>query len=270
MKRKEKLFIKLGELISKKSFLNPLKTIIKSTYYGINGHEYSYFSDRNGEHELMEYILSNLKETNLIIFDGGCNRGDFTEDLLEFINKLKIENFEIHLFDIDEEMIKKCESRFKKFKNIKINFFGLSDTNRDEEAIFYPDDPTRNSLKGTALEIGWDYFKKKVKLISGDFYCKKNKLKKIDFLKLDLEGFDFEALKGFSDMFIEKRINFVQFEYTFRALDRRILLRDLFEFFSHFDYEMGFVRKSGIQPIKKFDSRMNDWTLGPNFYAKPK
>ena len=71
-------------------------------------------------------------------------------------------------------------------------------------------------------------------------------------------------------MFEEKRINFVQFEYTFRALDRRILLRDFFEFFSDFDYEMGFIRKSGIKPIEKFDSRMNDWTLGPNFYAKPK
>ncbi len=270
MKKREKFFIKLGEIISKTTFLTLFENVIKSTFYGIKGHEYSYFSDRNGEHELMEYILSAFKKTNLVIFDGGCNRGDFTRDLINFINKLKLENFEIHLFDIDENMIKKCNSRFRNFKNIKINFFGLSDTNRNEEAIFYPDDPTRNSLEGTALEIGWDYFKSQVKLINGDYYCKKNKLKKIDFLKLDLEGFDLEALKGFSEMFKEKRINFVQFEYTFRALDRRILLRDFFEFFSNFDYEMGFIRKSGIKPIEKFDSRMNDWTLGPNFYAKPK
>ncbi len=270
MKKKEKLFIKLGEVIGKKSFLAPLRNVFKAIFHGINGHEYSYFSDRNGEHELMEHILLNLKSSNLVIFDGGCNRGDFTQDLINFIKKSKLNNFEMHLFDIDEVMIKICKSRFRELENIKINFFGLSDSNRNEEAIFYPDDPTRNSLKGTPLEIGWDYFKNQVNLINGDDYCKKNNLDKIDFLKLDLEGFDLEALKGFSDMFSQKKINFVQFEYTFRALDRRILLRDFYEFFSGFDYEMGFIRKSGILPINKFDARMNDWTLGPNFYAKLK
>ena len=140
------------------------------------------------------------------------------------LNLSKIRNFEIHLFDIDKEMTKKCTFRFEKFKNIKVNFLGLSDKNKDEEAIFYPDDPTRNSLKGTPIEIGWKYFKENVKLINGDSYCKDNNLNKIDFLKLDLEGFDFEALKGFSRFFEEKKIKFVQFEYTFRALERRILL----------------------------------------------
>ena len=270
MKKKEKLFIKIGEIIGRYIIFTPLKKVIKSTYYGITGHEYSYFSDRNGELELMEFIVSKSKNNNLIIIDGGCNRGDFTNDLIKFINKFEKNNYEIHLFDIDKEMIKKCSTRFEKLKNIKINYLGLSDTNKEEEAIIYPDDPTRNSLNGTPLEIGWDYFKEKVKLINGDSYCERNKLINIDFLKLDLEGFDFDALKGFSCLFNQKKINFVQFEYTFRALDRRILLRDFFDFFSGYDYEMGFIRKNGIKPIKKFDSRMNDWTLGPNFYAKPK
>ncbi len=270
MKKREKLFIKIGEIIGRNVILTPLKNIIKSTFIGITGHEYSYFSDRNGELQLMEDILFNAKNNNLIIFDGGCNRGDFTNDLVKFINKFEINNYQIHLFDIDKEMIKRCASRFRKLENIKINHLGLSDKNKESEAIFYPDDPTRNSLKGTPLEIGWEYFEEKVKLINGDYYCESNNLTKIDFLKLDLEGFDMEALSGLSGLFNQKKINFVQFEYTFRALDRRILLRDFYDFFSKYDYEMGFIRKNGTIPIKKFDSRMNDWTLGPNFYAKPK
>ena len=66
---------------------------------------------------------------------------------------------------------------------------------------------------------------------------------------MDLEGFDLEALKGFSNSFKEKKIKFVQFEYTFRALDRRILLRDFYDFFSEYEYEMGFIRKNGIEAI---------------------
>ena len=35
------------------------------------------------------------------------------------------------------------------------------------------------------------------------------------------------------------------------------------------NYEIGFIRKDGLKPIIKFYPQFNDWTLGPNFYAKP-
>ena len=67
----------------------------------------------------------------------------------------------------------------------------------------------------------------------------------------------------------DQRIEFIQFEHTHRALDRRILLRDFYEFFKNNGYEIGFIRKDGLKPITKFYPQFNDWTLGPNFYAKP-
>ena len=167
-------------------------------------------------------------------------------------------------------MIEKCKKKFINNSSIIINNLGIAEEPGEFEARIYPEDRTRNSLIETPIEIGWDYFLEKVKLTTGDEYCKSMNIKRIDFLKLDLEGYDFDALKGFKNLFSKKAIKFLQFEYTFRALDRRILLRDIFEFFEAKDYEMGFIRKNGLFPIKKFNTRFNDWNLGPNFYAKPK
>ncbi len=270
MKASEKLIIKFGKFLgSKKNIIfEYLVKIIQALNYGIKGHEFSYYSDRNGENELIENVIANSDYKDMIIFDCGCNRGDYTNYLLKELNK-KNNKYCIYLFDIDNVMIDICKKKFKGDSSIFINNLGLAEKAGFCEAIIYPDDRTRNSLIETPLEIGWNYHLEKVKLTTGDQFCNLNNINRIDLLKLDLEGYDFDALKGFKNLLSKKVIKFLQFEYTFRALDRRILFRDIFEFFQSLEYEVGFIRKDGLISIKTFVPRFNDWTLGPNFYARP-
>ena len=270
MKKSELSILKIGKFIGSKKFIifEYCVKIIKALHHGIKGYEFSYSSDRNGENELIKNVIEKSNYKKMIIFDCGCNRGDYTNTLLKELNK-KENDYKIHLFDIDNEMIDICKNKFKGDTSIFINNLGLAEKAGVFEARIYPDDRTRNSLIETPIEIGWNFNLEKVKLTTGDDYCSLNNIKRIDLLKLDLEGYDFDALKGFKNLLSNKVIKFLQFEYTFRALDRRILLRDIFEFFESLDYEIGFIRKDGLFSIKTFDPRFNDWTLGPNFYAKP-
>tara|TARA_Y100000739_G_C20610078_1_gene468034 strand:+ start:1112 stop:1933 length:822 start_codon:yes stop_codon:yes gene_type:complete len=271
MKLKERIVIKIGENLRGNGFFQRnFRKIIFSLMHGINGFEFSYFSDRNGEHELLDnQIGKNNSDLKHIVFDGGSNRGDYCNEIVSRFNKKQIENYEVHLFDIDIEMIEICKKRFMNNKRIFINNLGLDKVSDDRKAIFYPDDSTRNSLEGTPIEVDWLYYEKKIKTITGNEYCKSNNINYINFMKLDLEGYDLDSLNGFVDLLSNKSIRFIQFEYTHRALDRRILLRDFYDFFKKYGYQIGFIRKDGLKPITKFYPQYNNWKLGPNFYAQP-
>ena len=271
MKQKEILVIKIGKSLRGDGFIaRNLRKFVFALMHGIKGFEFSYFSDRNGEHELLDKeLIKSSSNKKYIVFDGGSNRGDYCNDILSRFEKKNITNYQIHLFDIDSKMIDKCKKRFSHNNRVHINNLGLDKKSDSRKAIFYPDDSTRNSLEGTPIELDWDYFEKEIITTTGNEYCKNNNINFITFLKLDLEGYDLDALNGFIELLKYKNIGFIQFEYTHRALDRRILLRDFFEFFEKYDYEIGFIRRDGLIPITKFYPQYNDWTLGPNFYAKP-
>ena len=51
-----------------------------------------------------------------------------------------------------------------------------------------------------------------------DAIIRKYNLKKIDFLKLDIEGYEFRALQGASNSMLKGIIKFIQLEYQHRYL----------------------------------------------------
>jgi FkbM family methyltransferase len=130
-----------------------------------------------------------------IIFDVGC-RNDliFCE-----INPYA----EVHLFDPMPNSKLKDDVRF--------NNFALG--SKEEEVEFHyhygsilyrPEEPKFNDLHDTIT----------IQVKRLDDYCKLNRLKRIDYLKIDTEGYDFEVMLGCGD-FIDNiaRIQFEVFDY---------------------------------------------------------
>ena len=75
--------------------------------------------------------------------------------------------------------------------------------------------------KSTADEAQYAVrFGEKVRCITGvqcttlDAYCAQSKIKRIDVLKIDTEGFDFKVLQGSSVMLQKHAIKFVYFEFN--------------------------------------------------------
>ena len=60
----------------------------------------------------------------------------------------------------------------------------------------------------------------KIKLDTLDNYCKDNKIVHIHALKIDVEGFELDVLKGARNMLKNKAIDFIQFELSDTFLAR--------------------------------------------------
>jgi FkbM family methyltransferase len=142
--------------------------------------------------------LLNFLNEDSIIFDIGSNIGLFSK----LICKNKAYK-EIHCFEPVDKYYNICSEKLKGYNNVKINNFGLG--NMEETLTIY---------KCEAC-IGWNSFLLKdpmqpkgllpvdnltpemCKITTLDSYCKNNNINKVDFVKIDVEGFECKVLEGF-------------------------------------------------------------------------
>jgi len=147
-----------------------------------------------------------------IIFDVGANDGQSIERFSSIFPKSTIHSF---------EPIKECYEKIIQIYNknkLIINNFALGD--KDCERIFYIN---KNSYTSSFFKINDKYedlvnsdginksAKKKIKTLDG--YVNLHKIKKIDILKIDTQGYELNILKG-AKKSLKKKIKFIELELT--------------------------------------------------------
>ncbi|WP_026952172.1 FkbM family methyltransferase [Algoriphagus mannitolivorans] len=206
-------------------FLYSLVTKVIEALENKNNDHYS-----NGEKWIIDSLSS---DDNLIVFDVGANIGKWSSLVSQ-------RNFsaQIHAFEPIPFVYEKLKSNFSENVKIIVNNIGLGDSEGFLEMNYYPENtlfssfyshPMGNSHKRTV----------KVSLVTGDTYCQIYKINTIDFLKIDVEGFESNVLFGFEKMISEQRIRMIQFEYGPLVLESKFLLKDFFKFFQSYGYKVG-------------------------------
>jgi len=161
--------------------------------------------------ELESKIIKFLKkEKKLTVFDVGCYRGVFVKKILELVGKKKNK---FYLFDINKN-VKKYLAKLLKLKNVHYNEIALH--NKNGKAVYHyngsfecsgsslstllKDDSTWVLSRKIILKMLFlsteDFAKYTVPTITLDSFVKKNKIKSIDLLKVDIEGSEHLMLKG--------------------------------------------------------------------------
>ena len=174
-------------------------------------------------------LINFLKKNNIhefhTIFDVGAHKGESIKFFNKYFKVNKIYSFEPSPINFKylQRYIKS-----KKFKSsVILENFGLGI--RSEKKIL---NQAIESSSSTFNEINYDskYFKKKKKLLnlfSNKEYSSKievniislknylidNKIKKIDLLKIDTEGFEFDVLSGLEEEI--KKVKFIFFEHHY-------------------------------------------------------
>lgn len=117
-----------------------------------------------------------------------------------------------HLFEPNQKFLKLIKKQISGFKDhkIKLNEFGLSDEKQDncvyyEESESFMVNPT---YKNGDTDTGMRYSLRKL-----DDYVTENKIQKIDFLKIDTEGFDYKVILGGLQTIKKDNVSYIQFEY---------------------------------------------------------
>ena len=187
--------------------------------------------------------IKNLFSENNIVFDiGACNG-----ETIDLYNEI-FENSNIHSIEPNTEFFDKLNITVKKLGNKNNNNFftykvALGEKNEIKKYNQYSNPVLSgffNIDKTIASSIG-----KPAKLIkqiemeteTGDQFCKKNNIDIVDFMKINVQGFEPEILNGFDNMLKNSKIKFilVEFDYTHRY-EREVKISDLENLLFHYQY----------------------------------
>ncbi len=164
-------------------------------------------------------IYSNLNLDNPIIFDVGAHEGESILRFQKIFDKSLIYSFEPQ--KLQYEKIKEYN-----FSNSKTSNLALSNKNGSTEFFI-----TKKTSNSSLIEINPnskkaknasirrrinpnDFIQEKIsiKTLTGDSFCEKNNIQKIDILKIDTQGHNSQVVEGFKRMIDTKKIDIIETE----------------------------------------------------------
>ena len=143
-----------------------------------------YGKKKNRDERYFEFI--SLPE-NAIVIEGGVFRGEISKKILSFLGS----NGEIHSFDIYGD--KFISADLKQDPRLHIYPFALW---KEKTTLYFPIDFEKFTPGGTYVLSEKQANTVEVPAISIDEFVNSKNLTRVDFIKMDIEGAEVEALKG--------------------------------------------------------------------------
>lgn len=135
----------------------------------------------------------------LVFFDVGANEGQTVREMREAFSGVIIHALEPALSTYKRLTQKHEGDNAPRLYQITLD-------RNDGEAKFRSNYGTGNHIiKGEAVAGSFEF----VQALTGDSFCRSKEIDRIDFLKIDTEGFDLDVLAGFADMLRTRRIEYV-------------------------------------------------------------
>ena len=208
-------------------------------------------------------VLKKIARTNPgIIIDAGANVGDYSILANQIMPACKI-----YAFEPVESTFQHLLSNIKDLKNVVPIKKGLFKENCELAINLFASNEHSSIYDIDGLLIGSDS-QQKIELVRGDDFMKDNQIDSIDFLKLDVEGAEYDALLGFENVIKHGAIKAVQFEYGYINISTKKLLVDYYAFFEANGYIVGKIFPKLVE-FRKYHFKYEDF-IGPNFIAVKK
>lgn len=189
----------------------------------------------NGEYK----FFMDIKDKINVIFDVGC-RSD-----TEFIHF----EGEVHYFDPVNDFIEQLKTQRNMNKSSYFNNFGLG--HEESEIYYYPKYQSFYD-RVNSCRVSDDSNKILLKIKKAADYVKGNNINRIDFLKIDTEGYELNVLQGFEDTL--ENVKIVQFEYGGTYLDNNRKLIDVINYLEGKGfYKFSYLTNYGTELIKNFN-----------------
>ena len=142
---------------------------------------YKWKKDKS-DHLRFDYDLNDYS----LIFDVGGYHGDWTAKIF------KKYNCNVYVFEPVKSFFEIINNRFKSNEKIKVFNFGLSDSNAQEQIYLKNDASSTNKhLRGLLSE--------EIKLVDIVLFLKEKNIKKIDLMKINIEGEEYKLLPRLID-----------------------------------------------------------------------
>jgi FkbM family methyltransferase len=205
--------------------LQPLyKALFKIGVKGMN-YDRGQVVEKSGEGDILTYVTSKLNRS-ATIFDVGANKGQYAMMVLK---KAK-PPFQLYSFEPQK-------SAFANLKNItavphfKPFNIGLGSEKKQETLYNQIEGSGFASVVATSHDhVAEELVRKEtIDLSTIDIFCEEQGIKTIDLLKIDVEGYEIEVLKGAKTMIANGNIPYIQFEFGIASIEARIFMKDFFK-----------------------------------------
>ena len=224
-----------------------------ATFY-VNAVDNDHDSDfrTNGEETFTRMRLAGAKT----VFDVGAAIGDWTELALAADPGLVV-----HCFEPTSRRFARLRDRDLGDRAV-LNNLALGD-HPSQATIYYNASGGSNSLfpqryNGQAYQPG-DVETVSVSTI--DRYCEERDIERVDFIKMDIEGYEMAAIRGAERMLRAGKIGVIQFEYSHVFLDAGASLMQLMEYIREVNaaYEFHKIYPDGVRVVSTYRHELDNF-----------
>jgi FkbM family methyltransferase len=170
------------------------------------------------------------------IFDVGANTGEYAQQLSHEFPSAQVYSF--------EPVARNFEQLQKNVKGLKVRCSFTAVGAKEGTLKLYLGEDNADGAMATAhkhsLETVFDFVGKKIEdmevpMTTLDKFCGSS-VQSIDFLKIDVEGYELEVLKGASRLLNENRVKIIQFEFNEFNIFSRTFMIDFYEMLRGFTF----------------------------------
>lgn len=191
----------------------------------------------NGEYWLLAKIIPHAK----VVFDVGANNGEYSKSILDLNHKVFL-----HAFEPDGrafEHLKKNTQLEATINNCALGEKeGVVTLYRRKDKTVFNSLYNLDSSDEPEMPI-------RVPMQTLDAYCSKKNIGAIDFLKIDVEGYEFFVIQGAENMLKNGTIDFIQFEFSGATVESRKFLKDFIDLFEKYSYTLYRIKPISIEKV---------------------
>lgn len=229
--------------------------------YGLTGD-----LDHSGELHVIKRLGKKLSlKDNSVVFDVGANVGKY----ISYLDKHITSEYSAYCFEPSKTTYQELSENTSNLKNVKLINKGLGD--KTETLTLYSNEisNTQSSvLKRDMSHWQEDYNlvnEEKVELTTLDLFCEENQIDFIDFMKVDVEGYEMNMFRGATHFLSSKKIGAIQFELGVASVDGKYFFKDVFYLLNK-NYKIYRITPRHLFEIKKY-SEQNEVFLTTNYLA---
>ena len=199
-------------------------------------------------------IIERFIASGQVVFDIGANIGSWTKEVLN-----RCPNAQVHLFEPAPSTYQTLlENLAESIKSGRVITNNLAISGLEEiRDFFYYENSTGWSTFHRRSELEKQYnlgLPKRFEVVTTtlDKYAQSKAIDHINFLKIDTEGGEWEALQGAINLLQKGQIDYIQFEYGGTFLDANTTLKQVFEYLADFRYLLFKILPNGLEHIPHF------------------
>lgn len=197
------------------------------------------------ENEIIHRLIQNKPK---LAVDIGGNVGEYTAEL-----RRRNLHLEIHTFEPSTTNIRKLNDRFS--SDGLITIVPLAVSNQAGSATLFSDRPgsglgslTQRKLDHINIEFNNEQAVSTIRF--EDYWINQLNCRKLDIVKIDIEGHELDALQGFGAA-IDHMVA-IQFEFGGCNIDTRTFFQDFWNFFNKKEFDIFRITPTGTEHIRAY------------------